>query len=51
LGDLIGFLNSGSYGFTASPILFLGHETPRELVIINGQLIVAREPKSIRDFN
>lgn len=33
VGDLIGFLNSGSYGYSASPLLFLGHGEPRELLV------------------
>jgi len=33
VGDLIGFLNSGSYGYSASPLLFLGHEMPKEIII------------------
>jgi diaminopimelate decarboxylase len=51
LGDLIGFLNSGSYGFTASPLLFLGHETPVELLIQNGNVTLTRNRKTIVDFN
>jgi diaminopimelate decarboxylase len=51
LGDLIGFLNSGSYGFTGSPLLFLGHETPVELLIQNGSITLARSRKTIVDFN
>lgn len=35
VGDLVGFLNSGSYGYSASPLLFLGHEEPLELLISN----------------
>lgn len=51
LGDLIGFLKSGSYGFTASPLLFLGHATPVELMVIEGNIIGVRERKTIADFN
>lgn len=51
LGDLIGFRNSGSYGFTASPLLFLGHETPVELMISGGDIKIIRARKSIKDFN
>jgi len=32
IGDLIGFLNSGSYGYSASPLHFLGHEPPKEII-------------------
>jgi diaminopimelate decarboxylase len=31
--DLIAVLQSGAYGFSASPQLFLSHPTPREIVI------------------
>lgn len=31
-GDLIAILNSGAYGFSASPIQFLGHEAPPEIL-------------------
>lgn len=33
VGDLIGFMNSGSYGYSASPLLFLGHGEPCELLV------------------
>ncbi len=32
-GDLIVFMNSGAYGYSASPLLFLGHEPPREIFV------------------
>ncbi len=32
VGDLIGFLHVGAYSFAASPLLFLGHPTPPELL-------------------
>ncbi len=32
-GDIIGILCSGSYGFTASPLSFLGHASPQEIVL------------------
>jgi len=51
IGDLIGFLNSGSYGFTASPLLFLGHETPIELMARHNEISVIRKRKGISDFN
>jgi diaminopimelate decarboxylase len=31
--DLIAVLQSGAYGFTASPQLFLSHPAPKEIVI------------------
>lgn len=32
-GDLIAVLNSGAYGYTASPLLFLGHTLPAQLCV------------------
>lgn len=40
VGDLIAFLNSGSYGYSASPLLFLGHEPPKEIILTGGCLKV-----------
>lgn len=31
-GDIIAIMNSGAYGYTASPLLFLGHPPPREIL-------------------
>ncbi len=42
VGDLIGFLNSGSYGYSASPLLFLGHGEPCELLVTEGEIRSAR---------
>lgn len=50
-GDLLGVMKSGSYGLTASPILFLGHQTPAELVRRNGAVILGRRPRSVLEFN
>lgn len=51
IGDLIGVLKSGSYGFTASPLLFLGRTTPAEWVRVHGSVSIARRPRPVRDFN
>ena len=51
IGDLIAVLKSGSYGFTASPLLFLGRQTPAELIYHQGEVILARRPRTIVDFN
>lgn len=51
IGDLIGVLNSGSYGFTASPLLFLGRPTPAELVYTDGRVTLGRRARTILDFN
>ena len=31
-GDVIAIMSSGAYGYTASPLLFLGHPAPREIL-------------------
>jgi len=51
IGDLIAVLKSGSYGLTASPLLFLGRPTPAELVRHNGEIKLARAARTIVDFN
>lgn len=51
LGDLIGVLKSGAYGFTASPLLFLGRRTPAELVRHRGAVTVGRRARDMTDFN
>jgi diaminopimelate decarboxylase len=51
VGDLIGFLNSGSYGFTSSPLFFLGHETPTELLVEEDGIRVIRSKRKLIDFN
>jgi diaminopimelate decarboxylase len=51
IGDLIAVLKSGSYGFTASPLLFLGRQTPAELLRRHGEVILGRSPRTIVDFN
>jgi len=31
--DFIAFFNTGAYGFTASPVYFLSHSLPAEIII------------------
>jgi diaminopimelate decarboxylase len=50
-GDLIAVLKSGSYSFTASPLLFLGRRTPAELVRDRGKVLLGRRPRSMVEFN
>ena len=50
-GDLIAVLSSGSYGLTASPVLFLGRDTPAELIRRDGTVVEGRRRRSILDFN
>lgn len=50
-GDLLGVAMSGSYGLTASPMLFLGRDTPAELVMQGGRVTVGRRRHTLLDFN
>jgi diaminopimelate decarboxylase len=50
-GDLLGVLMSGSYGLTASPLLFLGRPTPVELVRSGGETKVGRRSFEMTEFN
>ncbi|BFH10917.1 type III PLP-dependent enzyme [Paenibacillus melissococcoides] len=49
-GDYIAILNSGAYGMTYSPILFLGHETPKEIMIYKDDLFVIRDAGNKEDL-
>lgn len=40
-GDLIGIMNCGAYGLSASPVLFLGHNTPSEVIHLGGRCALA----------
>ena len=51
VGDVMAIKNSGAYGLTASPVFFLGHETPREILIKDGKFSLIRESKDIAQFN
>jgi diaminopimelate decarboxylase len=48
-GDLIAVLQSGAYGLTASPLGFLSHPTPAEVMIENGRhfAIRSRNPSPV----
>lgn len=37
VGDLIAFFQSGAYGLTASPLHFLGHPSPAEVLVRDGE--------------
>jgi diaminopimelate decarboxylase len=51
VGDILAIKNSGAYGLTASPVFFLGHETPREVFIKDRKAKGIRERKDITQFN
>lgn len=42
-GDIIGILKSGAYGLTASPVLFLSHSLPREVIVYQGKHLLVRD--------
>ncbi|MBI5851388.1 MAG: alanine racemase [Planctomycetes bacterium] len=42
-GDLIAVLNTGAYGLSFSPLAFLGHPSPAEIVCEDGHAQLARE--------
>jgi diaminopimelate decarboxylase len=45
VGDLIGFFQSGAYGLTASPIWFLSHAVPAE-VLVSGDTVELIRPRT-----
>lgn len=51
VGDVLAIKNSGAYGLTASPVYFLGHETPAEVMIKDGRAELVRESKDMTQFN
>lgn len=50
-GDLLAVTYSGAYGLTASPLLFLGRDSPVELVRSSGCVTVGRRRFTMADFN
>lgn len=51
IGDVLCIHNSGAYGYTASPLLFLGHPTPPEYLLENGKIKLIRPSKRLMEFN
>jgi diaminopimelate decarboxylase len=49
IGDCIAILNSGAYGYTVSPLFFLSHETPIEL-LAEGDVVTAIRPSFRADI-
>lgn len=48
--DLIIVLKSGAYGLTYSPVHFLSHETPEEILFMSGEYKVLRERGKAEDL-
>ncbi len=51
VGDLIGIHQSGAYGPTASPVYFLSHGFPAEVMVYQQQAYVIRQRDSLDDIN
>lgn len=49
-GDLVIVEKSGAYGLTYSPINFLSHTTPAEVLKWNGNVMVLRERGDVKDL-
>jgi len=49
-GDLIGVFRSGAYGPTASPVMFLSHGYPAEVMVHGGRAHLVRERDSVADL-
>ncbi|WP_269915541.1 diaminopimelate decarboxylase [Acinetobacter sp. HY1485] len=50
VGDVIATLAAGAYGPTASPVYFLGHGYPAEVLFKNGKLHLIRERDTYNDL-
>jgi diaminopimelate decarboxylase len=49
-GDLLGILKSGAYGLTASPIKFLSHDHPLEVMVYRGRDYLIRQASPVADI-
>ncbi|MBS2532715.1 type III PLP-dependent enzyme [Catenulispora sp. NF23] len=49
-GDLLGVERSGAYGPSASPVLFLSHGHPAEVLVLDGQAHLVRRRDTVQDL-
>jgi len=49
-GDLIGVFRSGAYGPSASPVLFLSHGHPAEVLVVDGRPHLIRDRDTTEDL-
>jgi diaminopimelate decarboxylase len=42
IDDLVAVFNAGAYGYSMSPQLFLSHPTPAEVIVDDGEAVLAR---------
>jgi diaminopimelate decarboxylase len=50
IDDLVGIMNAGAYGYSMSPLLFLSHPTPAEVLVLDGELLEARSRGKYEDL-
>src|SRR5262249_40352214 len=50
VGDLVGVFQSGAYARTASPLGFLSHSTPAEVLVYNGNVSLIRRRGTYNDL-
>ncbi|MDR1453312.1 MAG: hypothetical protein LBJ25_04995, partial [Candidatus Margulisbacteria bacterium] len=50
-GDVLRVPNSGAYGYTASPLFFLGHPTPPEYLLQDEKIALIRGSRRLAEFN
>ncbi|MCA2211343.1 type III PLP-dependent enzyme [Jidongwangia harbinensis] len=50
VGDLVGVLRSGAYGPSASPVLFLSHGHPAEVLVDRGRAYLIRRRDTVDDL-
>lgn len=50
LGNYVAIANSGAYGYSVSPLLFLSHPTPAEILLKGAEVHVIRPSRSISSF-
>ncbi|MBD1372848.1 diaminopimelate decarboxylase [Hazenella sp. IB182357] len=50
VGDLLGIFHSGAYGPTASPVLFLSHGYPAEVLVHQQETYLIRERDQVEDL-
>lgn len=49
-GDLVGVARSGAYGPSASPVLFLSHGYPAEILVDEGRAYLIRDRDTVHDL-
>jgi len=50
IDDLVGIFNAGAYGYSMSPLLFLSHPTPAEVMVLDGEIVPLRSRGTYQDM-